>query len=174
MKKIYYLGLTVLTLLIFSCSEKKEKGFVTTFKGSIDGGDWVNINTIDYYGGNTGDCCSKVDSADQYSFGFCKLVSEISPNPIKKVEVSVYVKLADLVKKSVLVVSVIDKNNKNIFWEGRDLNPAVKEINKWYKFSTEVGLPDFENDGSKISIYVWNPNRNVTFVDDYEIRFLDK
>ncbi|MGD0712184.1 MAG: hypothetical protein ABR968_13505 [Bacteroidales bacterium] len=170
MKKINYLILAAISIFGFSCSN--NNGFTPIFRGNIDGGDWMNNNTIGYYGGgHTGDCSSKVDSAHQFSYGFCKLANEISADPIKKVKVSVWVKLTDLVKKTVLVLSVDSKNKKSIFWEGRDVNPVVNETQKWYKFSTEFKLPNFENEGAKISIYIWNPHNNIAFVDDFEISF---
>lgn len=170
MKKLPYLIFTAISVIIFSCSQKKD--FAPVYKGSIEGGDWINIHTIGYYGSShTGDCSSKIDSANQYSYGFCKILSEISENPIKKLNVSVWLKLADINKKVPLVVVITDKNNKNIYWEGRDINPAVKEVNKWYKFSSEYELPKYENEGTKVSIYVWNPNKNNAFVDDFELKF---
>lgn len=169
MKKIQYLVLGALTMLVFSCSNNKQ--FFPTFKGDIDGGDWINSNTIGNFGGHTGDHCSKVDSINQYSYGFQKLISEISPDPIKKVKISVWVKLENLTKKTNLVVSVSGKNNKNIFWAGPDVNPMVKEANKWYKFEIEEVLPDFDADGARIETYILNPNKNIAYVDDFEISF---
>ena len=168
MKKIQYLILVAFTMLIFSCSNNNNKGFVPTFKG----GDWINNNTIGYYGGHTSDCCAKVDPEHQYSYGFSKLISEISPNPIKKVIVSAWVKLSDITKKTIMVVSVSSPKKKDIFWKGHDVNPVVKEVNKWYKFEIEETLPDFDAEGAHIGIYLWNPNNNTAFVDDYDIKFL--
>jgi len=173
MKNSNYLILIALIMLFFSCSENKE--YIPTYKGSIEGGDWINISTIGYYGGGqTGDCSSKVDSLNQYSYGFRKLILEINQNPIKKVKVSVWVKLEDLNKKTILVISVSGKDKKNIFWEGHIINPVVKETNKWYKFEVEDDLPDFDADGAYIETYVWNPNKNIAYVDDFEIRFFER
>lgn len=170
MKKIQYLVLIALTILVFGC--KDNKTFFPTFKSGIDGGDWINSNTIGKYWGFTGNNCSKVDSINQYSYGFWKLISEISPTPIKKVKISVQVRLNDLTKKTVFVVSVSSPKNKNIFWIGHDVNPVVKEANKWYKFEVEEVLPDFDAEGAHIETYLWNPNNNIAYVDDFEICFL--
>lgn len=172
MKKICYFTLAALTALVFGCSDKK--GFVTTFKGSIEGGDWINTNTGYNGGGHTGDLSSKVDSVNQFSYGFSKLISEISDKPIKKIKISVWVKLENMEKKVALVVALTDKNNKQIFWESQDVNPDVKEINKYSKISTEFKLPDFENEGTLARVYIWNPNGNVANVDDFEIQFLEE
>jgi len=172
MKKIQYLVLGALTMLVFSCSNNKT--FFPTFKGDIDGGDWINSNTIGKFGGHTGDNCSKVDSINQYSYGFSKLFSEISPNPIKKVKVSVWVKLEDISKKTSLVISVSGKDNKNIYWAGHEVNSVVKEANKWYKFEVEEALPDFDAEGVHIETYLLNVNKNIDYVDDFEIKFLSE
>ena len=173
MKKFCYFTFAVLTALVFGCSDKK--GFVTTFKGGIEEGDWINTNTIGYNGGgHTGDLSSKVDSANQFSFGFSKLISEISDNPVKKIKISVWVKLENLEKKVALVIAITDKDNKKIFWESQDVNPDVKEINKYSKISAEFKLPEFKNEGALARVYVWNPNGNVANVDDFEIQFLEE
>jgi hypothetical protein len=169
MKKIKLVILGAMATLILSCSEKKE--FNIKYKGYIDEGDWVSSQTIGEYGGYTGSHCSKVDSINQYSWGLKKVLNEIDQNPIKKVKVSLWVKLQDLNKKTKLVVAVSDKNKKSILWVGRDVNDVVKEVNKWYKFETEETLPEYE-DGATIEIYLFNPNKNIAFVDDVEMNFI--
>jgi hypothetical protein len=109
---------------------------------------------------------------NEYSLGLSKAFSEISPNPVKHIKVSVWVKLTDLAKKSSLVVSVNGPDNKNIFWSGHDLNTVVKESGKWTKFETEDILTDVNTDSAKVGIIVWNPNKDVVYIDDYEIQFL--
>ncbi|MFA4852741.1 MAG: hypothetical protein WC599_09505 [Bacteroidales bacterium] len=173
MRRIKYLFFTALVILALGCNNKSD--FIATYKGNIEGeSDWINNNTIGKFGGATGDYCSKVDSINEFSYGFCKLISKISPYPIKKVKVSVSIKLENLSKKSNLVISLTDKNNKNIFYSGRELNTVVLETNKWYKFNAEDVLPDFDTEGANIMVYVWNPNKNVAYVDDFEISFLEK
>jgi len=171
MKKFQYFLFCVLIAFSISCSNNSD--FVATYKFDIEGkSDWINTNTIGKFGGATGEYCSKVDSINVYSYGLNKLLSEISPNTIKRIDVSVYVKLAKLDKKSLLVISIKGPNNENIFWTGHELNPVTKEINKWYKFYVEDALPeDYKSEGATVGVYVWNPNKNVIYVDDFDIRF---
>jgi hypothetical protein len=170
MKKFQYFILGALTFIVFGCSNNKE--FFPTFKGSIDGGDWINSYTIGNFGGHTGDHCSKVDSINQYSYGFSKMLNEISPNPIKKAKVSVWIKLEDIKKETSLILSISGKVNKNILWLGHPVNAVVKEVNKWYKFEVEDKLPsDFDHEGAHFDTYIWNPNKNIAYVDDFEISF---
>ncbi len=171
MKKIPFLVLGVLTIFVLSCSNNKE--FAPTYKGQIDGGDWINSHTIGNFGGFTGDRCSKVDSINQYSYGIRKLVKEISPKPIKKIKTVVWVKLEDLNKKMILVVS-LGKENKNIVWNGHDINPLVKETNKWYKIAFEDVFPEYDLEGTQIEAYVFNPDKNIAYVDDFEISFFEE
>jgi hypothetical protein len=173
MKKVFYVIGFALAIFIVGCSN--NKGFTPTYKGMIEGdGDWININTIGKYYGHTGDYCSRVDSNNVYSFGFRKSITEISSNPIKKVKISVWVKLDDINKKTSLVVSVVGKDGKNIFWNGHDVNPVVKEAGKWYKFEVEETLPEFDGEGAHIETYLNNPNKNVAYVDDFEIKFSEE
>ncbi|NTW32363.1 MAG: hypothetical protein HGB12_07025 [Bacteroidetes bacterium] len=172
MKKIQYLFLSALAILIFSCSSNNENEFTPVYNGNIDGGDWINSQTIGNYGGYTGDRCSKVDSVNEYSFGLSKLFNEISANPVNKIKVSVWVKLSDLNKKSTLVVSVKGTDNKNLLWSGHDLNPLVKEAGKWTKIEVEDVLTNINTEGAIAGIYVWNSNKNTVYIDDYKIQFL--
>ena len=172
MKKIQYFILGALTVLFFGCSNNSD--FSPTYRGEIDGGEWINNYTIGKYWGYTGEYCSKVDSINQYSYGFKKSFDEISPNPIKKVKISVWVRLDDRNKKAILVLSVNDKNKKNVYWVGHDVNPVVKEINKWYNFEVEEKLPDFESAGATIETYIFNPDKNVVYVDDFKIIFSEE
>lgn len=172
MRKYFFIPAFII-LLFSTCSN--NKGFTPVFKGSIDSGDWINCNTIGNYPGKTGDHCSRTDSVNPYSFGFSKAVNDISPDPIKSVKVSVWVKMEELDKKCFLVVSLDGKNNKNYLWQGHELNLTVKEKNKWYRIDTEDLFPkNLETEGTYIKIYVWSPNKNVVYVDDYEIKFPKK
>ena len=172
MKKMHYFLFATLMILSFSCSNNTD--FVATYKNDIDGqGDWINNKTIGNYGGTTGDFSSKVDTNIEYSFGFSKLLSEISPNAIKRIKVSVSIKMANLDKKCFLVIAVNGPNNEKIYWAGHELNPIAKEVDKWYKLDVEDLMPEeYKSEGAKVGIYVWNPNKNCVFVDDYVIQFL--
>lgn len=170
MKKIKYFVLGTLIMLVLSCSNNKE--FVPVYRGQIDEGEWINTHTVGKFGGVKKDYCSKIDSVNQYSYGFKKLISEISPDPIKKVNVSVWVKINDTNKKTSLVISLDNKDGKNIFWSGHEVNPITKETNKWYKIDVlDVFPEDYEIDGAVIGVYVWNPNNDIVYVDDFEISF---
>jgi len=170
MKKILFLVLGVFTLLVFSCSNNKE--FVPVLKGGF-GGDWLNLHTLGKYGGLNGELCSKIDSINKDSYGLRKLLSEICPNTIKKIKISVWVKVEDINKKAKLAISLSSKN-KNIFWEDHEINSIIKEANKWYKFEFEKTLPEYEVEGAQIETYIFNSDKNVVYVDDFQIRFFEE
>ena len=170
MKNLIYVILVSLILFFSSCSNKKELSI--TFNGNIDGGDWMNINTIGYYGGINGNCCSKLDSINQYSYGFSKLLSEINPNPIQKVRITVWVKLTDISKRSILFISIKDSKNKELFWSGHELNSFVKKANEWCKIDVEELIAKYNTEGAKIGVCIWNQNKDIVYVDDFKIQFL--
>lgn len=168
MKKIQYLTLVAVATFFLSCSNKK---FDPTFKSDIGNkGEWINVQTIGKFGGHEDDYCSKLDSINEYSYGFKKLVSEISPFPIKKVKVSCWVKLEDLTKKVSFVVS-LDANNKSVFWIGNEINPLVKEPNKWVKVEFENAFPEYNPSETTFGTCVWSVDKKIVFVDDIEIKF---
>ncbi|MDD5569911.1 MAG: hypothetical protein PHD97_02025 [Bacteroidales bacterium] len=171
MKRIKCLAFAVLVTCFYSCSNKE---FNPTFKSDIgNNGEWINMQTVGKFGGHEDEYCSKVDSLNEYSYGFQKLMSEISPSTIKKVKVSCWVKLENLTKITSLVVS-LDSNNKSIFWMGHDINKFVNEPNKWFKVEVVNEFPKYKPEATTVGIYVWNNNKNVAFIDDIEIKFLEK
>jgi hypothetical protein len=173
MKNIMFFLFITALLAVAGCNNNSD--FVATYKCDVNGkGDWINCKTLGNYGGVKGDYCSKVDSSNEYSLGFSKLMSEISPHQIKRISVSVWVKLTDLSKTSSLVVQVSNANNENILWSSHDLNPLVKDVNQWCRIDVEDVLPDYETEGARAGIYVWNPNKTMVYIDNYEIRFLQE
>jgi hypothetical protein len=173
MKKIKLYTFAAIAMFIGSCSNFNN--YVPTFKSNFNlKGDWINYATIGKFGGANGEYCSKVDSIHDYSYGFSKAVSEISPKDIKKIKVSLKVKLTDIKKKLLLVVSVFGPENKNYFWSGHDLHKMVSKVNEWTTINTEDLIPDFDAKDASVGVLVWNPNKTTAYIDDYEIRFLNE
>jgi len=169
MKKIPFLVLSALSMLIFSCSNNKE--FAQVFKGN----DWINIKTLGSFGGYEGDVCSRIDSVYHDSYGFRKKTNEITPNPIKRVKISLWLKVEDINKKLNLAISLSEKN-KAILWEGIDIKSFIKinEANKWYKFEFTKLLPEYEVEDAQFETYVYNSDNNIVYIDDFQIRFFEE
>lgn len=68
---------------------------------------------------------------------------------------------------AVFVVSVCDKDNKDVLWYGIDLAGAEFVERKWETANGIVAISqDVLKSGSYIKFYLWNRNENQVYVDD--------
>lgn len=173
MKNSMFFLFAIVLLAVEGCYNNND--FVVKYKCEANGnGDWINCHTLGNYGGVNGEYCSRVDSTHEFSLGFRKLLSEVSPERIRKISVSVSVKLMDLGRSSSLVVQVSNAKNENVFWSSHELPPMVEDADKWCSIEVTDILPEYEREGAKASIYIWNPYKTTVYVDNMEVKFLLK
>jgi hypothetical protein len=83
-------------------------------------------------------------------------------------------KLATL-QESVIVVD-IKRNGKalqykgEIFWKGSDLRNFILETNQWGFCTAVVQLPKGLKNDDEISVYIYNPNKILIGLRNYEIK----
>jgi hypothetical protein len=71
-----------------------------------------------------------------------------------------------------LVVSATSQG-KDYFWEGRNFSFQILDLNPWKSnnFEIIIGTKDIIP-GSILKVYVWNPDKNKGFIDNFEIEIL--
>lgn len=67
-----------------------------------------------------------------------------------------------------LVVSIVSKG-KHIYYNLIDLNPWIKESDKWVGFNIFAQLPAVHEEEYELSFYLWNPQRSELHYDGIEI-----
>jgi hypothetical protein len=78
--------------------------------------------------------------------------------------------LSQDVTSAALVVS-ITAGDSTIFWRGNPLNKPMKAYGFWWTISMRDEIPVTAiPSGAKLSVYVWNKDRDVLFLDDFEVR----
>jgi len=88
---------------------------------------------------------------------------------IKKIRFSAYV-LVETVPSSVTLVGAIgDGINKPIGWVGVDVKDKIKNPDEWTKIEGEIAVPENYADNIKFGCYLFSPNKEVAYVDDFEI-----
>ncbi len=72
--------------------------------------------------------------------------------------------------KAQLVVSISDKNGKNYFWKGKNIQSSIQAYSNWWpvEFNTEVSLK-YIPPNAVLKIFIWNKEKSVTYLDDFTI-----
>jgi hypothetical protein len=116
-----------------------------------------------------------LDGENSYSATYETLIAEIDPTGLafKTVVIDAHVLATSKNVDYVLVVSINDANDKNIFWQGKDIKNDAYGINTWYKetFSCIIKESAVLKPENKISVYLWNRAKNRIYVDDVSISF---
>ncbi len=177
MKNLKILSVIIGAMILFSaCSGNKEevknenKAVAGVFSSDLEATGWMNLFTLSKDVAHSGRYSSRVDSINQFSFGFREFASIIADTIPKKVDIDFWMLCLQTGIKSTLVLS-IDSVDKNIFWHGIELADSVKAPNKWQEIKATVDLPENIMATDKISIYVWNKEKRTFYIDDLKVTF---
>lgn len=73
--------------------------------------------------------------------------------------------------EAVYVLSIDDSNGKNVFWDGKPI--VYNTSSDWTEQTIIFNIPsEFLNPDNKISVYPWNKNKNLLYVDDIQIDYI--
>lgn len=168
---IYLLLILFAAFALTSCEEKKSSlSFFNDFDNSKP---WSLDTTIIRGNAHSGEYAIKVGVPREYSIGFKMKCKEISSNPLKKIKVSVWVNLSDILSEAVLVTGINSVSTPNIFYDSKPLKSIVKQNDKW----TEVTAEYFINKGeinkpeNTVLVYIWNKGLKPILMDDLKISF---
>jgi hypothetical protein len=172
------LGAFAMLVLITACEEEvKEKKVEakktkTVFTNSCEpnqvwtGEETISKNTVK----RSGNCSSKMDKDVEFGMGLRKRSDEISEAPPKKIIAGLWINCPDSLIDAKIVLSVDDEKG-NIFWSGFPINKSVKKTNEWVYIENTIDFPLALNPKNYISVYVWNPKKELFYIDDWKIEF---
>jgi hypothetical protein len=107
--------------------------------------------------------------ADVYSQSYHKLMQ----NPIQKIkfDVSCFVKLYDLQEVYPSIAFILEKDSHIISKQYVKLDKFIKKVGEWNEVvvSASLSLKTPES-GVKVSVYFFNPKKEVFFIDDYNLK----
>jgi len=167
-KALCYLIVVSVILTFTGCSTPQEP---IVIKNSIDetAGWEINYYTISEMKAHSGKFSSKIDSTYQYSVAYKELLKNMKAEDLTKIRYSAYV-LVETVPSSVTLVGAIgDGINKPIGWVGVDVKDKIKNPDEWTKIEGEIAVPENYADNIKFGCYLFSPNKEVAYVDDFEI-----
>ena len=154
-----------------SVSVLNEKFRVASFKNNYEdkNGNWSSPVIITDGNSYSGTHAEILDSSIEYSGGFVLYPPEILTGigAGKYATVSFWMKSAGAVDTR--IIFQVDSGNTVYDWHPYNIYYSQK--NTWVKCEYRLPLSTIHSAKDKISIYVWNNNRNNFLIDDMEINF---
>ncbi|WMJ71645.1 hypothetical protein RCC89_00440 [Cytophagaceae bacterium ABcell3] len=139
-----------------------------TFDSTTKESYWRNINTTDkkvFSGTKAG----ILNPSDLYGVTFKTSDLEEIMSSQRYLHFSSYFFLENIVDAE-LIVSV-DHNGQSIFSVRKRIDEMVKQSGQWEKGKFLARSPEIENlDNHELSVYLYNPNQNSLYIDDWEIK----
>ena len=114
----------------------------------------------------------RLSSSVEYGITSNKLVENI---PSFKSLKSISIKFHSLFEKddpdALYVLAIDNSKGENVFWDGKSI--PFSKTNEWQesKITFQVS-PDFLIPGNRITIYPWNRNKKIFYLDDISIDFV--
>lgn len=171
MKRIvFYLTIISVVFMMTNCSSPQEPTIIKNDMDVINGWE-MNYYTISELKAHSGKFSSKIDSTNQFSVAYKDLLKNMKPEGevITKIRFSAWV-LVETVPSSVSLVGALgDGINKPIAWVGYDVKDKIKTPNEWVKIEGDINVPENYADNIKFNAYLFSANKEVAFVDDFEI-----
>lgn len=161
-------------LFTLACSDTSDPAKVLMYTDfdSVDG--WAAPETNAVFSrdkAHSGNVSIKVGPGAEYSPGYTNALGKISESKLTTILVKGWVFIQDLENKPKLVVEVKNTaTNKDILWEGIELDKKVKKRGGWAEFEQEITLPAEAKADDLLILYAWAPGATAaTYLDDIEV-----
>ncbi len=158
------------TVVFISCKPKIKQPFYYFDYEQAAG--WNNIQLESGFA-HSGTYCEKITPEKLYSHTFSISLAEVAPQPLKKVKAAVWLAAPDAEKEIWLVIDLFSaKENKSIVYKpGNNLTPLLKKAGGWQLCTNEMDISAIKDGSAILKVYVWNPDKQQVFADDFEIKF---
>ncbi len=168
MKKILFL--CALSVMLVSCvpsedNKTKIDETPTVFRFS-DLNRYMNFHTIMTDQKISMKIMSKVDSINQYSFGFASEIRQLYHGKASGVSVKTKYYFQELGEAS--VVCSVSKFDSVLFWESIQLNSKIA-LKKWTEIERVFDFKKTYSGDERLSVYVWSPKGNTAYIEDLVI-----
>jgi hypothetical protein len=171
-KNLAYLLVLCVIAFLSACSGNKSNLEPGTKKisSNLEDLSWMNQFTLVKDVAHSGRFSSKLDSVNQFSFGYSGTFNSISDTLPASVDVSVWVYYPQTGINGSIVIS-IDSVNKNIYWKGIPLKDSIKTANQWQEVKGSFEIPKKIMPTDNVKIYVWSSDKRSFYMDDLTLLF---
>lgn len=178
MEKMDYNGLAGITLYAKKDNGKTIKRDIPAyyvFNGFEDGNAWdKDTSVITTENVKYNKHALKLGPADVYGPSCTSIFSKMYHKPLKNIRISLWAYCTQLPKDAQIVatISFKDEDNQifeNYFWLSSKLEYFI-EKGKWGQVFFSFNLPALKSINDELKIYVWNPDKNTIFIDNFELK----
>lgn len=169
MKGIYFILLFSVITIIHSCSSSnKDNAYINDIDNLSS---WFSHPTIIKGKAHSGLYMCKVDSINPYSIVYNRQLSEVALVGKKKIKFSAWCMSDTHIPKTAKLVLSIEEGKKSFLWKGPLLMPFMTDVNNWYEITGEADIPEGLPSESNLIFYLWSPDNETVFVDDFSLSF---
>lgn len=138
------------------------------FEDKSNHSDTVNFSETIHH---TGKFSFEIDSNCAFGPGFSNYF-RIIPDALihQKIRATVYLYiLSPLNGTNTSLVISYENNGKSYFYKALNLTQEKLILNSWNKIVLSAPLPGFKSQDDILKVYIWNPNKEVFFMDDLSV-----
>ncbi len=170
MKK--YLPLfSALLLSLPACTSREDVKNDNEFFNDFETlGYWTESPRVIREAAHSGNFCTYTDSTTPYSQTFVLHGKDIKNKDISAVKAMVWVMSQQTDAKAKFVIS-IEKDGKNMIWQGIETQRNMREANKWVDISMKIDLKEKITDDMILKMYGLNDGARRVYWDDFRISF---
>ncbi len=154
---------------------KRKVPVYYVFNGFEDGNAWdKDTSAITTENAKYDKHALKISPKDVYGPSCTNIFSRMNDKPIKNIRVSMWTFCEKIPKDAQIVatISFKDEDNQifeNYFWLSSKLEYFVKK-GTWGQAFFSFNLPALKSINDELKIYVWNPDKNTIFIDNFELK----
>ena len=115
----------------------------------------------------------RLDFSSQFSPAFAQPLSQITSTPFDILEAEVSVLYKNSLPKDASLAITFERKGEILAAQYMPLRRWVAEPNKWFKVYHSIRLrhlPLVYDDKTQVKVYVWNPEGQELFLDDFGVR----
>lgn len=170
MKSTLFAG-SIIVLALSACSTKEDSSSKTNFNNDFETvGYWTESPKVVRDASHSGNFATFTDSSSIYSQTLNVRVKDLKVKDIKAITASVWVLSNAQDAKGKFVLS-IEKDGKNIVWQGVETQKSMHEVNKWAEVKLRVDLKAKLYDDMILKLYGINDGVRRIYWDDFSINF---
>ncbi len=141
---------------------------INDLESGKEGKGWGNYHTIRDDVAKSGIFASRLAPDIPFSVTFKKPLSEMGVKANNTVMASLWCYMGNVETNACLVVT-FESDGKVYSWNGVQLNKYVLGPNKWKKVYLKCTVPPSRLSDDIMAVYVWNPGKEIFYVDDFDI-----
>ncbi len=173
-EKLTERSMILLFILLFfnACNDQQSKtNLRNEFHNDLESYDgWQGISGYYYLNSSdahSGQHSNQTDSSNIYSITFSKPVKELSASPVKKINISLWVKCLGTPASGAYILS-LENGPETYKYFSFELKESNAIVNEWMQLKGTAEIPSGLPKDANAKIYFWNKGKTVILVDDFD------